>query len=114
MTETVDIYVPLYDGLSFPIGEACLTIRPNEDCAFKYGIACDVTYENPFTGKSHAYPSDRSEALLKDVHDNDKDKWSQIERAARLNSRPDYEDCEPVSYTAHYAEDEWATTTLGR
>ena len=114
--ETVDVYIPIHDGLSFPIAEVCLSIRPNEDCAFKWGIAADVTYEDTFTGKWHAMPTERAERILDDIRANDGDKWAMIERAARLNSRPgcDDEDREPVSYTPHWAEDELATLECPR
>lgn len=90
--ETVDAYILEYSGLPFPVAEICVSIRPVEDCAFRWGISADVLYEDICTGKQHAMPEERARAILEDIHANDDDKWADILRAARLNSRPD---CDP-------------------
>lgn len=91
--ETVEIHdVPIFDGLPFPIALAMLTVRPNEDCAFPWGIAADVLYDDPVTGKQHAIPEARANRILADIRRNDGETWAQIERAARLNSRPDHDE----------------------
>ena len=111
MLETVDVYVMIYDGLPFPIGEACLSVRPNEDEAFPWGITADVQYQDIRTDKWHSMPEHRANAILADIRKNDKEKWADMERAARLNSRPDFdEDREPI----HWAEDEFAALECPR
>lgn len=88
--ETVEAYVPIFDGLPFPIAEVELQIRPNYDEAFPWDVAADVMYCDPYTKKWHAIPEDRAVKILEDIRQSDRDKWEQIVRAAKMNFAPEF------------------------
>lgn len=88
--ETVDAYIPVYDSLSFPIAEVCVSVRPNYDEAFPWDVAADVLYQDPYTDKWHAFPEERANKILEDIRQNDRDKWEQIVRAAKMNFAPEF------------------------
>lgn len=92
------------------VGEMTVHVRANWDEALG-GLTADIFFED-HTLKRHPVPEAEVKSVLDEIHDHDPEAWREINERAKAS---DLEGCdEPVSYTAHYAEVEWATTTLGR
>jgi hypothetical protein len=106
--ETVDVFIDLYEQ-GWPAAQLQIEVYPREDqCFGPFGITATITFED-LNGDDHQIVDDaRITELLTYIKKHDKDKWRDIERAAKLNSRPDYDedydDYEPSSYTPMMAE----------
>ena len=108
--ETIDAYIYLHEQ-GWPVDQLQVSIYPREEQYCEpYGLSVDIRFDD-INGVTHLiHDEDRVKAILADIKAHDSDKWSEIERAARLNSRPDYED----PYAPYYAEDILPTLEIPR